>query len=122
MKKILTQRQQDIFDFIVRFMQERGYPPTLREMCNEFGIKSTNGVRVILEALVKKRYIIRRPWLSRGIELVDEPKNIHTENDTNFIPIIGKVTPGEPIFSADNIEGMLGLVDFHEVQQPVHRH
>jgi len=74
MKKTLTKRQQDILDFIEDFAQRRGYPPTLREIGNEFGISSTNGVRVNLAALEKKQYIIRRPWLSRGIELVQAPK------------------------------------------------
>ena len=76
MKKILTKRQQDILDFIESFMQKRGYPPTLREIGNEFGISSTNGVRVNLAALEKKNYIIRRPWLSRGIELVDAEQGL----------------------------------------------
>ena len=59
MKKILTKRQQDILDFIESFLQKRGYPPTLREIGNEFGISSTNGVRVNLAALEKKKYIIK---------------------------------------------------------------
>ena len=119
MKKILTKRQQEIFDFIVSFMQERGYPPTLREIAKEVGIGTPTGVRVNLEAIEKKKYIIRRPRLSRGIELVDEPKNIHAESDTNFIPIIGKVTSGEPIFAAENIEGMLALDDSYIQSQKV---
>ena len=76
MKKILTKRQQAILDFIEDFANKRGYPPTLREIGNEFGIKSTNGVRVNIAALEKKQYIIRRPWLSRGIELIHTPKQI----------------------------------------------
>ena len=119
MKKLLTKRQQQILDFIISFMQNRGYPPTLREIGNTIGIGTPTGVRVNLEAIEKKKYIIRRPWLSRGIELVDEQKNIHTESDTNYIPIIGKGTPGEPIFSADNIEGMLTLDDSYIQSQKV---
>jgi len=111
MKKILTQRQQDILDFIESFMQKRGYPPTLREIGNEFGISSTNGVRVNLAALEKKKYIVRRPWLSRGIELVNAPKVIHTDSEVGYVPIIGKVAAGEPIFAAENIQGMLAVDD-----------
>lgn len=111
MKKILTQRQQDILDFIESFMQKRGYPPTLREIGNEFGISSTNGVRVNLAALEKKKYIVRRPWLSRGIELVNAPKVIHTDSEVGYVPIIGKVAAGEPIFAAENIQGMLAIDD-----------
>jgi len=111
MKTILTQRQQDILDFIESFMQKRGYPPTLREIGNEFGISSTNGVRVNLAALEKKKYIVRRPWLSRGIELVNAPKVIHTDSEVGYVPIIGKVAAGAPIFAAENIQGMLAVDD-----------
>lgn len=111
MKKILTKRQQEILDFIESFIQKRGYPPTLREIGNEFGISSTNGVRVNLAALEKKKYIIRRPWLSRGIELIYAPKTQQIEGEVGYVPIIGKVAAGEPIFAAENIEGMLAVDD-----------
>ena len=111
MKTILTKRQQDILDFIESFMQERGYPPTLREIGNEFGIKSTNGVRVNLFALEKKQYIRRRPWLSRGIELVNAPKVPPPDGEIGYVPIIGKVAAGEPLFASENIEGMLAVDD-----------
>ncbi len=111
MKKILTKRQQEILDYIEDFIQKRGYPPTLREIGNEFGISSTNGVRVNLAALEKKQYIIRRPWLSRGIELVHAPKEKQNDSEVGYIPIIGKVAAGEPIFAAENIEGMLAVDD-----------
>ncbi|MBT4483171.1 MAG: transcriptional repressor LexA [Candidatus Latescibacteria bacterium] len=111
MKRILTKRQQDILDFIESFIQKRSYPPTLREIGNEFGIKSTNGVRVNLAALEKKQYIVRRPWLSRSIELVHSPKTYQTEGEIGYVPIIGKVAAGEPIFAAENIEGMLAIDD-----------
>ncbi|MFC1538527.1 transcriptional repressor LexA [Candidatus Latescibacterota bacterium] len=111
MKKVLTKRQQDILDFIESFQKERGYPPTLRDIGNEFGIKSTNGVRVNLAALEKKQYIIRRPWLSRGIELINVPKVEATDSEVGYVPIIGKITAGEPIFSSENIDGMLAVDD-----------
>jgi repressor LexA len=111
MKRTLTKRQQDILDFIENFMQERGYPPTLREIGNQFGISSTNGVRVNLAALEKKQYIRRRPWLSRGIELVSSPKVQRVDNEVGYVPIIGKVAAGEPIFASENIEGMLAVDD-----------
>lgn len=111
MKRMLTKRQQDILDFIEEFIEKHGYPPTLREIGNEFGINSTNGVRVNLAALEKKQYIIRRPWLSRGIELVHSPKTKMTDTDIGYVPIIGKVAAGEPIFAAENIDGMLAVDD-----------
>ncbi|MFC1650759.1 transcriptional repressor LexA [Candidatus Latescibacterota bacterium] len=111
MKKVLTNRQQDILDFIESFQIERGYPPTLRDIGNEFGIKSTNGVRVNLAALEKKQYIIRRPWLSRGIELINIPKVEAPDSKVGQVPIIGKVAAGELLFSSENIKGMLKVDD-----------
>jgi len=111
MKRILTKRQQEILDFIEEFIEERGYPPTLREIGDHFGISSTNGVRVNLAALQKKQYIIRRPWLSRGIELIHSPKIKQVEGEVGYIPIIGRVAAGEPIFAAENIDGMLAVDD-----------
>ncbi|MFC1552914.1 transcriptional repressor LexA [Candidatus Latescibacterota bacterium] len=111
MKKVLTNRQQDILDFIESFQKERGYPPTLRDIGNEFGIKSTNGVRVNLAALEKKQYIIRRPWLSRGIELINVPKVEAPDSKVGQVPIIGKVAAGELLFSSENIKGMLKVDD-----------
>ena len=111
MKKILTKRQQEILDFIEGFISEKGYPPTLRDIGNEFGIKSTNGVKVNLAALERKQYIRRRPWLSRGIELINIPKKESIESNIGYIPIIAKVSAGEPIFASENIEGMLAIDD-----------
>ncbi|MFC1550958.1 transcriptional repressor LexA [Candidatus Latescibacterota bacterium] len=111
MKKVLTNRQQDILDFIESFQIERDYPPTLRDIGNEFGIKSTNGVRVNLAALVKKQYIIRRPWLSRGIELINVPKVKAPDSKVGAVPIIGKVAAGELLFASENIKGLLKVDD-----------
>ncbi|HIG18520.1 MAG TPA: hypothetical protein EYQ31_15250, partial [Candidatus Handelsmanbacteria bacterium] len=71
MPKELTDRQQEIFDFIATIIRSRGAPPTIREIMDEFDINSTNGVRTTLAALEKKGHIRRHPRLSRGIELVD---------------------------------------------------
>ncbi len=75
MKNELTTRQQQILDFIISFIQNKGYSPTLREIAKAVGIGAPTGVRLVLEVLVKKKYIFRGPWRSRGIELVDEHKS-----------------------------------------------
>lgn len=111
MKTILTKRQKEILDFIENFLHEHGYPPTLREIGSAFGIGSTNGVRVHLAALMKKNYIMRHRWLSRGIEIINIPQTQQTKSEVEYIPIIGKVAAGEQIFAAENIEGMLAIDD-----------
>ena len=75
----LTKRQQEIYDFIRGQMLDRGYGPTVREIANEFDIKSPNGVMCHLRALEKKGLIHRDPKKARAIELTGEtpiPKHL----------------------------------------------
>ena len=57
MKRKLTERQREIYEFIVGMIKEKGYPPTIREIGERFGISSTNGVRTNLNALVRDDFI-----------------------------------------------------------------
>jgi len=109
MKRKLTERQREIYEFIVSMIREKGYPPTIREIGERFGISSTNGVRTNLNALVRKGYIRRKPFLSRGIELVGLPRGTAPYPEVREVPIIGRVAAGEPILAAENIEGSLTL-------------
>jgi len=104
MRKKLTERQQDIYDFIARIIGARGAPPTIREIMEEFDINSTNGVRTTLAALEKKGHIRRHPRLSRGIELVDRVDPEPLSHDTAEVPVIGRVAAGAPILATENIE------------------
>ena len=106
MRKELTQRQREFYDFIVDRIREDGYPPTIREIMDAFGIASTNGVRTTLFALEKKGYIRRHPMRSRGIELTDYMEKLPAQG-IRKIPIIGRVAAGEPVLAVQNIEGML---------------
>ena len=74
-RKELTSRQEEILEYIKKYSKENRMPPTVREIGNHFEISSTNGVRSILAALIKKGYINRSPRLSRGIEVIDSDKN-----------------------------------------------
>ena len=109
MRKTLTDRQREIYDFIVDTIVQQGVPPTIREIGVEFGITSTNGVRSVLEALVKKGYIKRHHKRSRGIELTDfvERKILMTE--IRNVPILGRVAAGAPILALENVEGTLAV-------------
>lgn len=71
---ILTPRQREIYEFVKENIMNRGYGPTVREIGNEFGIKSPNGVMCHLKALEKKGLIAREANLSRAIQLVDKPQ------------------------------------------------
>lgn len=95
MKK-LTQRQIQVLDFIEKSMEEQGMPPTVAEITSGLGLGSTNGVRGHLQALARKGAIELIPNASRGIRLV------HDESEG--LPIVGKVAAGNPILAAENIE------------------
>src|SRR5260370_27537597 len=72
---VLTDRQQEILDFISQSIGERGYPPTLREIGLHFGIRSTNGVNDHLRALEKKGYLQREDLKSRALRPVAIPSH-----------------------------------------------
>lgn len=115
MKKQLTDRQEDILNFIYQFLEENGYPPTLREIGKKFDISSTFGVKRHLDALEKKGHLTVENNASRGISLIrDEefadvtPKSSYMkENLFNKIPIVGRVAAGSPILAEENIEGSI---------------
>ncbi len=113
MKNKLTDRQEDILNFLKQFTLENGYPPTLREIGKHFQISSTFGVKRHLEALVKKGFINIESNASRGISLVrksseDFPEGMYyDENIFVKIPVIGRVAAGLPINAVENHEGSI---------------
>lgn len=111
-RKELTSRQEEILEYIKKYSKENKIPPTVREIGNHFEISSTNGVRSILAALIKKGYISRSPRLSRGIEIIgsndDENKELAPSN-TIEIPIVGRVAAGTPILAVQNLEGTVTI-------------
>ncbi|MDY6386517.1 MAG: transcriptional repressor LexA [Fibrobacter sp.] len=111
-RKELTSRQEEILEYIKKYSKENRMPPTVREIGNHFEISSTNGVRSILAALIKKGYINRSPRLSRGIEVIDNDKNgnaAEAPNNTIEIPIVGRVAAGTPILAVQNLEGTVTI-------------
>ena len=98
MRQALTARQQQALDFISYCLRERGYPPTLREIGEHMGIRSTNGVNDHLKALERKGYLVREELKSRALRPVDFEPEGATE-----IPIIGKVAAGQPILAQEDV-------------------
>ncbi|MBI4641087.1 MAG: transcriptional repressor LexA [Candidatus Tectomicrobia bacterium] len=109
MKPKLTEKQKEIFSYIVKMVQTTGYPPTIRQIGEQFHISSTNGVRAHLFALQKKEYIKRRARTSRGIELTDETLRRLPSSSVVEIPVLGRVAAGTPILAVENIEGTVVL-------------
>jgi len=113
MPETLTKRQQEVLDFISGWIRERGYPPTLREIGNHFGIRSTNGVNDHLKALEKKGVLERaglksramRPTSGHGAVVPLRPAAAARMGDeTVEIPILGRVAAGQPILAVEDAE------------------
>ena len=101
-KERLTAKQQQILEVIKTAILERGYPPSVRELCMAVGLSSTSSVHAHLEALEKKGYIKKDPAKPRTIEVMDDTFNLNRREIVN-IPLLGDVAAGEPIFAAENI-------------------
>jgi repressor LexA len=109
----LTQRQRQALQFISDCLTDRGYPPTLREIGEHMGIRSTNGVNDHLKALERKGYLVREELKSRALrplEDLDAPaRAVSSESTDNRrgdemeIAILGRVAAGEPILAEENV-------------------
>ena len=82
----------------------RGFPPSVREICEAVHLKSTSSVHSHLETLEKNGYIRRDPTKPRAIEIVDDNFNL-VRRETVNVPIIGKVSAGQPLLAVENIDG-----------------
>jgi repressor LexA len=94
MKNQLSAKRRQIVDFILQFMEERGYPPTVRDIQGGCGISSTSVVDYHLKVLEKEGHIRRDPEVSRGIELPGRASALQLRVQ---VPIIGQIAAGEPI-------------------------
>ncbi|MFC1931643.1 transcriptional repressor LexA [Chloroflexota bacterium] len=92
--KVLSAKQQRIIDFVHRFLVDRGYPPTIRDIQGGCGISSTSVVDYHLNILEKEGYLRRHREVSRGIELFARSL---TSLSQVQVPIIGQIAAGEPI-------------------------
>ncbi len=92
----LTPRQKQIYEFIRKKIEERGYGPTVREIGIEFDIKSPNGVMCHLKALVKKGLITRVAKSARAIQLSDY------QGRRAGLPLLGTVAAGSPLQAVEN--------------------
>jgi repressor LexA len=103
----LTSTQENVLSFLKNFLQEEGFPPTLREIASHFGLKGPKAPQKTLRILEKKRYIRRVPGGSRAIEILTSPPV--SKSQVLSLPIVGRVRAGEPILAIENIEGYLHL-------------
>lgn len=115
----MTKRQKAVYDCIESFIQEHGYGPTVREVCESLGLSSPSTVHVHLKALEDKGFINRDPLKSRSITLansssvpeMDFPSNAIGQGFENVVslPLVGDVAAGVPILAEENITDTISL-------------
>ena len=99
-------KQSQIYEFLKVYTENKGYPPSVREICEAVSLKSTSTVHGHLKRLEKKGLIKRDPTKPRALEIVEfmQPKR-----EMISIPIIGNITAGTPIIATENIEDTFTL-------------
>ena len=102
MKTTLNVQEKRVFDYLKEQIRQKGYPPSIREICAALNFKSTSSVHQYIARLAEKGYIDKGDLKTRAIKIVgDEP--------TISIPVIGKVAAGEPILAQENIEDYFSI-------------
>lgn len=101
--------QQRILEYIKSEIQTKGYPPSVREIANAVGLKSTSTVHGHLTRLEKKGLLHRDAMKPRAMEVIGDPNFMR--NATTAIPMVGRVTAGQPILAEENIEEYIPIPD-----------
>ena len=102
-KEKLTDKQTQILEYIRHEILAKGYPPSIREICQAVDLKSTSSLHAQLSSLEAKGYIRRDLTKSRSIEIIDDDFSL-TKRELVNIPIVGTVSCGQPILAEQNIE------------------
>ncbi|SDN30702.1 transcriptional repressor LexA [Alkalicoccus daliensis] len=108
----LSTRQQAILDFIRAEVRDKGYPPSVREIGEAVGLASSSTVHGHLSRLEKKGYIRRDPTKPRAIEVMGQEEGLESsfpQTHSISVPVIGKVTAGQPITAIENVEEYLPM-------------
>lgn len=100
----ISEKQNEILEYMKNEILNRGFPPSVREICEAVHLKSTSSVHAHLESLEKNGYIRRDPTKPRAIEIVDDNFNL-VRRETVNVPILGKVAAGQPLLAVENVEG-----------------
>ena len=103
MQEPLTERQQQIYNFIKKTVTAKGYPPSVREIGDAIGLQSSSTVHSHITRLIEKGYIKRDPSKPRAIEIITD-ENTHMYEPVIQVPVLGKVTAGAPITAIENID------------------
>jgi repressor LexA len=100
----LTKRQQEIFDFIRRYSEQHGYPPTVRDIGKAVGLASSSTVHAHLANLEKLGLLRRDPTKPRAMELLGRATAVVRDAVRPGLPLLGQVAAGQPIIAEENVE------------------
>lgn len=103
----LTEREQQILDYMRNEIKQKGYPPTVREMCASLDIKSTSTAHKDIASLEEKGYIRKDPAKPRAIEILDPAANDFFNSEKSEVievPLVGQIAAGTPILAEENLE------------------
>ena len=99
----ISEKQKEILEFMKTEILNKGYPPTVRDICEAVKLSSTSSVHAHLEKLEKNGYIRRDPTKPRAIEIIDDNFNL-TRREVVNVPLVGCVAAGQPLLAVENIE------------------
>lgn len=113
----ITEKQMKVLEYVKEQIKKNGYAPSVREICQALGLKSTSTVHGYLARLQKKGLIQKAALKPRTIRITDEDnanqQSFYTSKEMVDVPIVGKVTAGMPILAVENIEDSFPLpIDF----------
>jgi len=113
----ITEKQMRVLEYVKEQIKKNGYAPSVREICQALGLKSTSTVHGYLSRLQKKGLIQKAALKPRTIRITDEEENgqqaFYTSKEMVDVPIVGKVTAGMPILAVENVEDSFPLpIDF----------
>ena len=110
----ITSKQQEILQYIKDMILRKGYPPTVREICEAVHLKSTSSVHSHLETLERNGYIRRDPTKPRAMEILDDTFGL-TRREMVQVPVIGTVAAGQPILAEENIKARVVSIPCMEI-------
>ena len=117
---MLTERQREIYDFVVGYADRHGYPPTVREIGEAVGLASPSTVHAHLANLERAGYLKRDPTKPRALELVKRGRAAAAAassssgaapdvGDVRVLPLVGEIAAGGPLLAEENVEGHLAV-------------
>jgi repressor LexA len=106
---MLTGRQQEIWEFLVEYVERHGYPPTVREIGNAVGLASPSTVHAHLANLERAGVLRRDPTKPRALELLGARRREPGTRDVHKLPLVGEIAAGGPLLAEQNIEDYLAV-------------